>query len=419
MPKNRIRRNKFDSSYTKKKWGNKHAFAYSPYHYIWDWGCWMELSDGIKTRKSKAKQLRKRKARQNRIHHRKRIQTYFDDNYNDFESCDPCKYSLITEDLDYDRIPVWKCPICTYNNVEKLAFCSWCNHPYDFNTDNIEAYYQTIDDCAQIQQHQHSKGTHKKIKSNHSKHQQRLHEFEKYWSEMKRVKKYQMKRQIIQKLRQKEKEKELQKLSSKRKNIKGMVIDPGELYQSQFDPFDGYSSKGGVFVTRSFRDKYKTNAMDINIQMTYYLMNTLVTDINIKINKDKEKYVAKADIAPELSFNPKQIVSIFKESQQFLVKSFPELYRKCTVVWNCEYDKKHLTINNWGEQVEIIMGEFIEIKGIIDMILTGYLGYNKLVFVYGTVRRSWINFSSGSRIDFAYVDNTTKRIIHHDVITMM
>eukprot|EP01084_Bolivina_argentea_P236842 398185_1 len=136
MPKRR--KNKFDSTYTKKVWQNRHSVKYRwKKRPGYDFGWW---TPPHQKKYSKASKKRKARVIRNINKHIIKIEydehecngwidydiySFSDDNYNDDEWY-----------YDYNNIPIWDCPICSYNNIQRLSFCSFCNHPYYHNNHN-------------------------------------------------------------------------------------------------------------------------------------------------------------------------------------------------------------------------------------------------------------------------------------------
>ena len=116
--------NKFDSTYVKKKWKNRHSHKYrchAPGYGGW-WTPPWTANRSKQAKKDKVKELRQ----------------YYVDMIDYEESWEDCEFTIEDDILwfdDYDDIPIWTCPTCTYNNIERLAFCSMCNNPYNFNVD--------------------------------------------------------------------------------------------------------------------------------------------------------------------------------------------------------------------------------------------------------------------------------------------
>eukprot|EP01083_Nonionella_stella_P195754 720783_1 len=89
---------------------------------------------------------------------------------------------------DYDDIPVWTCDVCTYINMERLAFCCMCNHALKPNLTrhNITQTYQ-------FKPSKPKKRTRKRKRKRTKKRKQksRSSSFESYWQQMSNVKQYQ------------------------------------------------------------------------------------------------------------------------------------------------------------------------------------------------------------------------------------
>eukprot|EP01084_Bolivina_argentea_P317718 550903_1 len=84
---------------------------------------------------------------------------------------------------NYNDIPVWHCAICTFCNVEKLSFCSYCNAPY--HTPNTSQPPIPIT---------HKKTKRKTRKKSKKRRRKSYKSFEVYWRDMqcfiKRLNKY-------------------------------------------------------------------------------------------------------------------------------------------------------------------------------------------------------------------------------------
>eukprot|EP01083_Nonionella_stella_P013834 38920_1 len=86
------------------------------------------------------------------------------------------------DQIAYDDIHVWPCPSCTYINVERLAFCSMCNHPFNsaFTPNDTPKSYQFT-----------PKKRRPKPKRKRRKRKSPTNDFELYWKQMDRIKQYQ------------------------------------------------------------------------------------------------------------------------------------------------------------------------------------------------------------------------------------
>eukprot|EP01083_Nonionella_stella_P119042 355644_1 len=129
--------NKFDSTYVNKKWKNKQSSRYRCGSFAYG-GWWTPPTGGGKASKA----ARKDKSKEIRQYNESIMKMQYDDYLQWFDG-EIYAYSDPSDDTDhdgewhyinYDDIPIWNCTICSYKNIQRLSYCSFCNHPYTHET---------------------------------------------------------------------------------------------------------------------------------------------------------------------------------------------------------------------------------------------------------------------------------------------
>eukprot|EP01083_Nonionella_stella_P281127 956544_1 len=125
MPSKKInRRSKLDSAYVQKKWKNKHA-PHTNNNRIKKgiYGQCGSLKD------MQVKYQKKLQKKRTRICY-KTIDDYIIYSSDESPTTEPDNNDVSAFLDEYQDIPIWDCPLCSYKNIEKHLFCSICNHPY-------------------------------------------------------------------------------------------------------------------------------------------------------------------------------------------------------------------------------------------------------------------------------------------------
>eukprot|EP01084_Bolivina_argentea_P201430 344315_1 len=162
-------KNKSNSNYIKKKWNNKHNGCSN--HRLSYGGWWtppQTQNSKKRCKRGKKKQIREQIWR-------------------DSEDWGCTLYDIHIPYDTYENIPVWQCGYCSYKNIEKLSFCSYCNIAFTRMKNDIPFPFPF--------RYKHKNKRKKRIRNTKKKQLKNKHknDFAMYWSMMPKIKQYQPK----------------------------------------------------------------------------------------------------------------------------------------------------------------------------------------------------------------------------------